>query len=1056
MGEKGAFIGPVTWEGHFQALRESMAETFKVKPGSPVAVRVLSLLRELVKLLPTILEEEGTRHDFLDPAPGEFFSFIVRRPVPWDWDSMTPLLEDEELVSAVSVVGEDGIPPMQFHGARPTDIQEAASYAAISKGLAWFITGGMRGPALFHGLKGLTPFPEENPPSIEGTGGRVQLARKVQWGLQDMDLAESIAKGLGGSIEEVLGSVVIHGPILPWTLSLGGEAPLSAPKEFPFDDDLTKLLQSETWGWKGLRFKGETRGHAWESRFTITCRGLEVNQDTREVCFALDITPTWGRVWLGEDEWWNLHHQGQGTTQEGRQAAMAEWSTFRDNLVEEAQSMRTAAMGWGPEDWTSWAATVSSSITEAMDRLSGKVVDLKATLAGSARFTVSGSASLSTEDPSPTAFVAGTAAGSLGSFGGSGEGTVSTYGVEEVEPMVATFVPGEGFLSVRGGHQIRFLHKPAPDFSKVKVLEAVLDDRLKEGEAIIEATGETPSWMEENTKRKRDGEPWRLKKTEVSRIREELARSPHGVAEYGRGVETRWVRIFEDAKGKKWEFSLGGPWKFLNEGLLRKNLKVLEKEDEELAQKEEELETQSKAMLFPLNKDEQERVRRRRDLNEVRREALTSWGRAIKVLGLLQKQTSTQRQETIEVDADTFKLWIWGAEEAPENWLATIRETLKLLVNISATIEGVTLGGGSSLISWEYRTKDAPEKGQDAARYAKGSNLIFFITLNRILLGGLVLLSSTPKTLATGVQTPTFDTSEKKRREKKKEIEGMGDRLAHSPEVHLDHFLEVLGESQEVQTLGLVLANHVTAAGAPVAKGWTTKPKGQKNPDGSKERHYITQFCPLIPDGTFFHGALGHFTQSPEGGWKMAGKHNETRRTNYSLLEFMGIELPGGNAQERRDEATLQGFRALRRVVVDLGEGLLAIRLGGKWHDLGAPMEEAKLLHLLREGRIFPFFSPGWLDRIRAAYEVKARVKLPKSAEEAHAARWKKPKADEDGFPFTVRFQAALERRNLTQAQAAAELGVSKMTVSRWIRGMAISQESAAKVREWMDKDREG
>jgi DNA-binding XRE family transcriptional regulator len=1013
MGEKGAFTEPVTWEEHFQGLREAVAETIKGEPGSPVAVQLLGLVRELVRIFPDLMETEDTRQDFLAPSFGEFFSFILRRPVIWDWVENRPVFME---AGADYLEGVPGL-SSEWQGVRPANALETAAFSALSKGLAWFITTGLRGPVLFNRLQSLSPFPEGPPPTTPGV--------KVSWGFQDLDIAENIAKGLGLPRAGLVAAMT-HGPILPWGVSLGG-GPLSAPKSFPFDEDLTQLLRVDAGAWSDLRFRGEIRGRAWESHFFITCRGLEVDHDQKTACFILDISPAWG-------------------VREWEEAVDLETMTVRDRHREESVAMRTAALEWTREDWTTWADSVSASLVDAMGRL-WKGADLQ----GHAVVESSGSATLTTEaqegadTPSVSAVAMPQGVSALATVG-----EVSALGVEEVEPVLATYVAGEGFLSVRGGHQIRFLQKPAPDFSKVKVLDTVLEDRIKEGEAIVDATGETPSWLEENSKRNREGAPWRLKKTEVSRIREDLARSPHGVAEYGRGG-VQWVRIFDDGKGKRWEFSLGGPWKFLHEGIRLKTLKALEKEEEELVQKAEELETQSRAMLFPLNKDEQDRLRKRLDLNQTKREALTSWGRAIKVLGLLQKQTSGQRQATIEVDADTFKVWLWGAEEAPENWLATIRETLMLLVDINATILGVSQGAGASLIAWEYRTKDAPEKGQDAAKYAKGSNLVFFITLNPILLGGLNLLSSTPKTLATGAQTPTFDTSEKKRREKKKEIEGMGDRLAHSPEIHLDHFLEVLGESPEVQTLGQVLANHLTAAGAPVAKGWTTK--GRKNPDGSMERQYTRRFCDLIPEGAFFHGALGHFIQNPEGGWKMAGKHNDLRRTKYSLLEFMGIDLPGGNAQERRDEATLLGYRALRRVVLELGEGLLALRLSGKWHDLGAPMEEAKLLHLLKDGRVFPFLSPGWLDQIRAAYEAKTGRKLPKTAEEAHAARWKKTLQFGEVFPVEVELQAAMERRGLTQAQAAAALGVSRMTLSKWLKGSQLSPENRKRVQSWVTEE---
>lgn len=1022
MGEKGAFTDPVTWEEHFQGLREAVAETIKSEPGSPVAVQLLGLVRELVRIFPDLMETEDTRQDFLAPSFGEFFSFILRRPVPWEWETMTAKLIRE--TTPERGTEEDDSVVLEWQGVRPANAVETAAFSALSKGLAWFITTGLRGPVLFHRLQALSPFPEGPPPTTPGV--------KVSWGFQDLDIAENIAKGLGLPRADLVAAMT-HGPILPWGVTLGG-GPLSAPKAFPFDDDLTHLLKMDAGAWSDLRFHGEIRGRAWESFFSVTCRGLEVDRDQKTACFIVDITPAWG-------------------VREWEEAVDLETMTVRDAHREEALAMRTAALEWTREDWTTWADSVSSSLTEAMERLGGMGAKLQAKMVVSgtstASLTIGGEAVGMVGEPE--AVVIEPPAAELVLTGLTPAVVVSPLGVEEVEPTLATYVAGEGFLSVRGGQQLKFLHKPAPDPAKVKTLEEEWEARLKEGVAIQEATGETPDWIEEN-RRRGAGNPWKLKESEKQRIREELGRSPHGVAEFAGGSEPRWVRIYEDQKGKRWEFYLGGQWRFLNERRRQAVAKVLEEEEERLVQTGKTLEAQSAGALFP-PLDEIGRNQRSLERVQAKREALTSWGRAIKVLAFLRKQASAQRQGTVEVDADTFKLWIWGTEEAPDNWLSTVRETLGMLLDISATIVGVTQGAGASLVQWEYRAKDAPERGQDAAKSARGSNIVFFVTLNPILLGGLLLLESTPRTLAHGRETSTFDTSEKNRRKKEKEIEKTGDRLAYSPELHLDHFLEVLGEPPEVQKLGQTLADHITAAGSAISRKWTSKPKGGKNPDGSMERHYTRRFCDLIPEGTVFHGALGNFGQSPEGGWRMAGRHNDLRRTNYSLLEFMDIEVPTGGAGDRRREAFLRGLQALRRVVLDLGEGLLAVRLGDTWHDLGAGMTEAQAIHLLQNGKVFPFFSPGWIAKVRAAYEAKAALVLPRDAEEARDRRWKKPQPDAEGFPLHVQLRSAMEGRGLTQLQAAGEIGVSQKTVSVWLKGeKPLSPESAAKVREWIGR----
>ena len=44
-GEMGALMGAVTWEEHFQAVRAAVEGPFTGKPGHPVAVYLLGLVR---------------------------------------------------------------------------------------------------------------------------------------------------------------------------------------------------------------------------------------------------------------------------------------------------------------------------------------------------------------------------------------------------------------------------------------------------------------------------------------------------------------------------------------------------------------------------------------------------------------------------------------------------------------------------------------------------------------------------------------------------------------------------------------------------------------------------------------------------------------------------------------------------------------------------------------------------------------------------------------------------------------------------------------------------
>ena len=113
-GEKIQLIGPsVTWEDHFQTLREAVEGTTGGEAGSPGAVHLLAQLRDLVKVIPFMLELEETRLDFLAPSGGDEFSFIQFRHVPWDWETMSPALKS--WFGRSKILNDDGTPMVCYH-----------------------------------------------------------------------------------------------------------------------------------------------------------------------------------------------------------------------------------------------------------------------------------------------------------------------------------------------------------------------------------------------------------------------------------------------------------------------------------------------------------------------------------------------------------------------------------------------------------------------------------------------------------------------------------------------------------------------------------------------------------------------------------------------------------------------------------------------------------------------------------------------------------------------------------------------------------------------------
>jgi hypothetical protein len=273
--------------------------------------------------------------------------------------------------------------------------------------------------------------------------------------------------------------------------------------------------------------------------------------------------------------------------------------------------------------------------------------------------------------------------------------------------------------------------------------------------------------------------------------------------------------------------------------------------------------------------------------------------------------------------------------------------------------------------------------------------------------------------------------------------------------------LKALGYDEREILLAEHLETFMTKAGAGMAGKWTTKPKGGKHEDGSIERRYTSAFqeCPFLPSpesGEYFHAALGSFEKAPEQGWDMGGKPMPSIHKG-GLLHHMGLDLPSGPSGQVSMAAYQKGLHALRRVVVELAGGVLAGRDSkGSWHDLGPGMAEAMALYCLQNCKVFPFLAPEWADKATNAHEQKAGLRLAHGIKEADEIRWETipttPQNTVGGVPLHILLAAAVEVRKITQDQAAKDLGVSPMTISRWIRAAKpISPESAARVRTWIE-----
>lgn len=251
--------------------------------------------------------------------------------------------------------------------------------------------------------------------------------------------------------------------------------------------------------------------------------------------------------------------------------------------------------------------------------------------------------------------------------------------------------------------------------------------------------------------------------------------------------------------------------------------------------------------------------------------------------------------------------------------------------------------------------------------------------------------------------------------------------------------------------------------------------------DADEPRLYGRSFCPLLPEGELFHGALGHFKKNPERGRTLWGTSTAPTQTggahSSGLLQEMGLYLHRGAARARRAETVRKALEAFRAVVEEAYGGHVLARRGTQWlsFEEAAKLQEDELTK--RTAWCF-FLPPDWRERRAAALEayhaerydrgeVPYLVKVttdPAVAANANAARTGEHAGGDVGLvsePLRLRLFAARKDRKLSQAAVGKLFGVSQPVVALWERGTErdengkagkpIPAELAPLVLRWVD-----
>lgn len=233
-------------------------------------------------------------------------------------------------------------------------------------------------------------------------------------------------------------------------------------------------------------------------------------------------------------------------------------------------------------------------------------------------------------------------------------------------------------------------------------------------------------------------------------------------------------------------------------------------------------------------------------------------------------------------------------------------------------------------------------------------------------------------------------------------------------------------------------------------------------PGDRAPRLYSHVFCPALPQGRTFLGALGHFRDRPERGRKLS-----------SLAKEVGVIWPSARAKSTYRASINALLNDLKIVVEEVLDGLIVVRLpcaddvrnassGGRkefwdWRLL-PDTEELSLEFLAAHGAFLCFISPDYssrlIEKLERYYQDRfERGESPYLIKVRRAAEGQLEEPQETSS-LNARLKAARLQNGLTQAQLASALGVSQAMINKWEKIQPqltpISRASADKIEQWL------
>lgn len=462
--------------------------------------------------------------------------------------------------------------------------------------------------------------------------------------------------------------------------------------------------------------------------------------------------------------------------------------------------------------------------------------------------------------------------------------------------------------------------------------------------------------------------------------------------------------------------------------------------------------------------DEEKQKRVDQMMNQVR-----IWEDGRRIMEVILGQVGKQGRNPIEIPAEAFRVLLWpdaaSSNQWPKNWKSRIEGALTGLHALTFRYRTYQMesmkGYGSFLGSWEYIGRGRGDHGDG----------VYVLHVQPGFLGCLTAFESGKTHLRSGREAVQYDFGKTLTAEEKKAL-GWGGKSRQATDTFTTFdagrpfYNTAAGLTPEQENLLAWIERNITLKKDTASKGNKAAQVAKTATDADEHRLYGPDFCPLLPPGRRYVGALGHFRRNAEIGFTLYGTESRTARHTAGIMSEMGYLLPPGAAHTKRAEMVTKALGDLKAVVVEYLDGIVAGYDGKTW----VPLDQFPTLDektLCRKLRIFCFLPHDYETVRRSKWEEAVNRKATESLEEAEQDAWDfandpeyldeeaaevdEPEEEEvilgnlvstaspengfRGWPLHRRLYAMLKEKGLKQKDLAAIFGVSPMSISYWIRG---------------------